>query len=78
MALAVALLRVVHPLQTQSVTYVVQRLEALDAVFYLACFYCLLRSRDSSGPAVWNALAMPAFMLGMGTKETMITAPFLV
>ena len=35
LSLAVALLWVVHPLQTQSVTYVIQRAESMMGLFYL-------------------------------------------
>jgi tetratricopeptide (TPR) repeat protein len=51
-ALATALLWTVHPLQTQAVTYVYQRLESLAAMFYLLTLYCFLRgvSADRPGP----------------------------
>jgi tetratricopeptide (TPR) repeat protein len=40
---AVALLWLVHPLQTESVTYVVQRAESLMGLFYLLTLYCFIR-----------------------------------
>jgi len=43
LALAVALLWTVHPLQTESVTYVVQRAESLMGLFYLLTLYCFVR-----------------------------------
>jgi tetratricopeptide (TPR) repeat protein len=42
-AFAAALWWAVHPLQTESVTYIVQRAESLCGLFYLATLYCLLR-----------------------------------
>lgn len=42
-AAAVALIWTVHPLQTQSVTYVIQRGESLMGLFYLLTLYCLIR-----------------------------------
>ncbi len=42
-AAVVALLWIVHPLQTQSVTYVIQRSESMMGMFYLLTLYCLLR-----------------------------------
>lgn len=42
-ALAVALLWALHPLQTETVTYVTQRTELMVVFFYLATFYCSLR-----------------------------------
>lgn len=45
-ALTVALIWVLHPLQTQSVTYLVQRAESLMGLFYLLTLYCVLRGID--------------------------------
>ena len=42
-AFAVALLWTVHPLQTEAVTYIVQRAESLAALFYLLTLYCTIR-----------------------------------
>ena len=78
LALAVALIWVVHPLQTQSVTYIIQRLEALCGLFYLACLYCVLRGSQSRLPLAWYLAAVAACWLGMGTKEVMVTAPAVV
>ncbi len=44
MAFAVALLWLVHPLQTESVTCVIQRTESLMGLFYLLTLYCFARS----------------------------------
>jgi tetratricopeptide (TPR) repeat protein len=43
LALAVALLWALHPLQTEAVIYVTQRTELMMALFYLATLYCSLR-----------------------------------
>jgi tetratricopeptide (TPR) repeat protein len=43
LALAAALIWTVHPLQTESVTYVVQRAESLMGLFYLLTLYCVIR-----------------------------------
>jgi protein O-mannosyl-transferase len=45
-AFATALLWVVHPLQTESVTYIVQRAESLMGLFYLLTLYAFIRSAD--------------------------------
>jgi len=47
LALAVAVLWVVHPLQTEAVTYISQRAESLMGLFYLLTVYCFIRSQDS-------------------------------
>ncbi|HXA79862.1 MAG TPA: tetratricopeptide repeat protein [Opitutaceae bacterium] len=43
LAFAVALLWVLHPLQTESVTYISQRAESLMGLFYLATLYFFIR-----------------------------------
>ena len=78
LALAAALLWTVHPLQTESVTYVVQRVESLMGFFYLLTLYLFIRSVGSPRPARWQAAAVVACLLGMGTKEVMATAPVMV
>ena len=44
-ALAIALIWLVHPLLTESVTYVVQRTELLMALFFLLTIHCVIRGR---------------------------------
>jgi tetratricopeptide (TPR) repeat protein len=46
LAFSVALLWVMHPLQTESVTYIVQRAESLMGLFYLLTLYCFIRGAD--------------------------------
>ncbi len=47
-ALAVALIWLLHPLQTESVTYVVQRAESLAGLFYLLTLYGFIRGAEPS------------------------------
>ena len=75
---AIALIWEVHPLQTESVTYIVQRTESLMGLFLLLTLYCVLRSSQSAHPRVWRALAVVACGLGMGSKEVMVVAPVIV
>jgi protein O-mannosyl-transferase len=78
LALVVALLWLIHPLQTEAVTYVIQRTEALAGLFYLLVLYCVIRGATSSGPIFWYIAATAACLLGMATKEVMATAPLIV
>jgi tetratricopeptide (TPR) repeat protein len=81
LAFAVALLWTVHPLQTQAVTYVVQRGESLMGLFYLLTLYAVVRAaavRSRLGGYAWSAGAVAACALGMATKQVMITAPLVV
>jgi tetratricopeptide (TPR) repeat protein len=77
-ALAVALLWTVHPLQTEAVTYISQRCESLMGLFYLLTLYGFIRGTDSPRASGWFALSVAACFLGMASKELMVTAPVLV
>ena len=77
-ALTMAALWLVHPLQTESVTYVVQRVESLMGLWYLLTLYCFIRAVESQAPRRWYALSVLACTLGMGTKEVMVSAPITV
>jgi hypothetical protein len=46
LALAIAAIWVVHPLQTETVTYVSQRAESLMGLFYLLTLYCFVRGTE--------------------------------
>ena len=78
LAFAVALIWAIHPIQTQAVTYVIQRLESLMGLFYLLTLYCFIRAGSSPKPLFWHAAAVAACALGMGSKEVMISAPLIV
>ncbi|MBI5769747.1 MAG: tetratricopeptide repeat protein [Verrucomicrobia bacterium] len=75
---AAASLWALHPLQTGSVSYVVQRTESLMGLFFLLTLYAVLRGAESDRPARWQALACVACALGMATKEVMVVAPVIV
>src|SRR5262245_19359527 len=78
LALAVSILWLVHPLQTESVTYIVQRAEAMVALFYLVTLYCVIRGTTSSSPWRWYCAAIACSAAGMSTKPVMATAPLLI
>jgi protein O-mannosyl-transferase len=78
LAAAITLIWEVHPLQTESVTYIVQRSELLMGLFLLLTLYCTLRGSQSSWPWVWYLAAVVSCALGMGSKEVMVAAPLIV
>jgi len=86
LATVIATLWAVHPLQTAAVTYVIQRAEALMGLFYLLTLYAFVRSveggegRSSTAHrnAFWPSLTVLACLVGMATKEVMVSAPLLV
>ena len=77
-AFVAALLWLVHPLQTQAVTYIIQRCESMMGMFYLLALYCVLRASQSARPWIWYITGVAAVWLGMGCKEVMATAPLVI
>jgi protein O-mannosyl-transferase len=78
LALAIALIWTVHPLQTESVTYMAQRAESLVGLFYLLTLYCVIRGASSRSAVLWYVAAVVLCLFGMATKEVMVTAPVVV
>ena len=78
LAFVVALLWALHPLQTESVTCVVQRSESLVGLFYLLTLYGFIRSVESPASSRWEIFTVAACLLGMAAKELMVSAPVLV
>jgi Tfp pilus assembly protein PilF len=77
-AAMIAALWALHPLQTESVTYLVQRAESLAGLMYLLTLGFFARSVTVGASRGWFGLAWLACVLGMATKETMVTAPVIV
>jgi len=77
-ATAVALLWVVHPLQTESVTYVIQRAESLASMFALATLYFGCRYLVPNSPRTWAVAAFVSCALAFLTKESVVALPLLV
>ena len=88
---AVALLWTVHPLATESVTFLSDRSESLMGLFYLLTLYCFLRGAAATAgrqggdspmgggaPKVWLPLSVLVCLSGMATKEVMVSAPLMV
>jgi len=78
LALAATLLWTVHPLLTQSVTYIIQRAESLMGLFYLLTVYAISRTAATNGKIIWQMAAVVFCAIGMGCKEVMATAPVIV
>ncbi len=78
LAFLIALLWTVHPLQTESVTCVIQRTESMVGLFYFLALYGFVRACDSPRPRFWLSLSVVITFFGMATKEVMATAPVLI
>jgi len=78
LAVAVAGVFALHPLQSQAVSYVVQRAEVLASGLYLAALLLLLtaerRGRTWTGVAAW-AGALAVFAAGLAAKAIVVTLP---
>ena len=75
LAWSIALLWVVHPLQTQSVTYIVQRGESMMGLFYLATVYAdatafVVDSITSGEPAMPKSRLSTWFSSRIFTDQT--------
>ena len=77
-ALVAAALWTLHPLQTESVTYISQRAEAMLGLCYLLTLWCGIRALEPGARPGWIAWAGVFSLLGMATKEVMISAPIFV
>lgn len=75
---ACALLWLLHPIQTQAVTYIIQRCESMMGLFFLLTFYCAIRGWQSSRSGPWHGAAVLFFLLGVGSKEVIVAAPPLL
>jgi len=89
-ALLTAGIWLLHPIQTEAVDYVSQRTELLVSLCYLGTLYAAIRAwqenvaTDRSERArtqhvvTWSIISITSCLLGMGSKEVMITAPLMV
>ena len=76
-----ALLWLVHPIQTQSVTYIVQRMNSMAALFYILAFWLYVKGRlavQSGRKWVWLGSAALAWIFALGSKQNAVTLPFFV
>src|SRR5262245_59378228 len=78
LAWLVAAVWLLHPLQSEAVTYVIQRTELVMAFCYLATLLAAIRALEGSRGGPWSAVAVAACALGMASKEVMASAPVVV
>lgn len=77
LSLIIALLWLIHPLQTQCVNYILQRSESIMGFFYLLTLYGTMRTCQNPAKHIWPILTIVFCTLGMASKEVMVTAPFV-
>ncbi len=76
-ALCASLVFLVHPLQTQAVTYIWQRTEVLSGMFYLLSYWLYLRARLEKRPVFFAAAGL-IFYIGFFAKGTIVSLPLLI
>jgi tetratricopeptide (TPR) repeat protein len=93
-AVIAALLFAIHPIQTQSVTYIWQRVASLASLFYLLSFFMYVKARlpyQSSNktdmetatglsvrPMLYYLMSLVSAVLAMKTKEMAFTLPIAI
>jgi hypothetical protein len=79
-ALFSSLLFLSHPIQTQSVTYIVQRMTSMGGMFYLLAMLLYVKGRLSIGTPrllYWVGMVL-SYLFGLFTKENVAIFPLFV
>ena len=74
-----ALFWALNPIQTQAIIYIVQRMAALAALFYIMGIWCYLKARLTIGSRkramAWYAAMLFSFFLAICSKENAVIFP---
>jgi hypothetical protein len=75
-----ALLFLIHPLTTETVTYISGRASGLMTFFYLLAFFLYVKWLQEPDERRWFhfSAAIAAFVLSVGSKETAVTFPLVL
>jgi len=75
-----SLLWLVHPIQTQAVAYIVQRLTSLSALFFMLSLLCYIKGRvhHTSRRLFLLMLSLLFGLLALGTKQNAATLPLFI
>jgi len=79
-ALFTSLIFISHPIQTQSVTYIVQRMASMAGMFYLLSMVLYIKGRLSFGKTRFFYFAgmVLTYLLGVFTKENVAILPLFI
>jgi hypothetical protein len=79
-ALFTSLIFISHPIQTQSVTYIVQRMASMGGMFYLLCLVLYVKGRLSTGNPrfIYFGGLIVSYLLGVFTKENVAILPLFI
>ncbi|HPQ28487.1 MAG TPA: tetratricopeptide repeat protein [Desulfobacteraceae bacterium] len=76
-----ALIFTAHPIQTQSVTYIVQRMNSMAAMFYLLSLLLYIKGRmalTNTKKLILLVACLVSWIMALGTKPTAVTLPFII
>lgn len=77
-ALFASLLWAINPIQTQAVTYIVQRMASLAALFSIISIYFFLKARSNQSPSwrvIYGTTSLTGYICAVGSKENAIFLP---
>lgn len=77
-ALVIAAAWAVHPLQTQAVTYVYQRIESLTGMLSLIALYAFARASAAGYDRRWLGICTFSTAAAMASKESAVVLPLLI
>lgn len=80
-ALLAAVLWAIHPIQTQAVTYIVQRMTLLATLFYISGMICYVHARIKTDRTARLGLfsgCILCLLLAMGSKENAVIFPLSI
>lgn len=78
LAMVIAMIWAVHPLQTQAVTYIYQRIESLTGMFSLVALAAFAEAAVRGWPRSWLLGSAAATAAAMASKENAVVLPFLI
>ena len=80
-ALFSTIIWVIHPIQSQGVTYIVQRMASMAAMFYIISIYCYLKARLATSTRerlLFYFLLLLNGLLAVGCKENAALLPLAI
>ena len=80
-AFLTAVIWLANPVQSQAVTYIVQRMTSLASLFFILSFWFYVKGRlvdRSRNQWLWYIGSLLAWLVSLGCKQITVTLPFLV
>jgi len=78
LAMVIAMIWAVHPLQTQAVTYIYQRIESMTGMFCLVSLASFAEAASRQWARRWLGASILAAAAAMASKENAVVLPLLI